>query len=110
MTPEQVWDVARRRLARRRQTVGWFRPVTGHVAGLSRREASDDARTRRGLAPLRHTLDNGAVVIVQETAATPAVTINATFLAGSLYEPDDLAGLAYLTGRVIDRGTRASIG
>ena len=59
----------------------------------------------RGLAPLRHTLDNGAVVIVQETAATPAVAINATFLAGSLYEPEHLAGLAYLTGRVIDRGT-----
>ncbi|MEN3337822.1 MAG: zinc protease [Acidobacteriota bacterium] len=59
----------------------------------------------RGLAPSRHVLDNGAVLIVQETAATPAVAINATFLAGSLYEPDHLTGLAYLTGRVIDRGT-----
>ena len=58
-----------------------------------------------GLAPVRQTLDNGAVVIVQETSATPAVSLNATFLAGSLYEPDDLTGLAYLTGRVIDRGT-----
>lgn len=58
-----------------------------------------------GLAPVRQTLDNGAVVIVQETSATPAVSLNATFLAGSLYEPDDLTGLAYLTARVIDRGT-----
>jgi zinc protease len=58
-----------------------------------------------GLAPVRQTLDNGAIVIVQETAATPAVAINATFLAGSLYEPDHLTGLSYLTGRVIDRGT-----
>ena len=57
------------------------------------------------LAPVRATLDNGAVVIVQETSATPAVAINATFLAGSLYEPAHLPGLAYLTGRVIDRGT-----
>ena len=57
------------------------------------------------LAPVRATLDNGAVVVVQETSATPAVAINATFLAGSLYEPADLPGLAYLTGRVIDRGT-----
>jgi zinc protease len=59
----------------------------------------------RGLAPVRHTLDNGAVVIVQETAATPAVAINATFRAGSVHEPAHLPGLAYLTGRVIDRGT-----
>ena len=35
-------------------------------------------------SPLRHALDNGAVVIVQETASTPAVTINAAFRAGSL--------------------------
>ncbi len=54
---------------------------------------------------VRATLDNGAVVIVQETTSTPAVAINATFLAGSLYEPAHLTGLAYLTGRVIDRGT-----
>jgi zinc protease len=57
------------------------------------------------LSPVRATLDNGAVVVVQETSATPAVAINATFLAGSLYEPAHLPGLAYLTGRVIDRGT-----
>jgi zinc protease len=58
-----------------------------------------------GLSPVRQTLDNGAVVIVQETSATPAVSLNATFLAGSVCEPEHLAGLAYLTGRVIDRGT-----
>ena len=59
----------------------------------------------RGLSPVRTILPNGAVVIVQETSVTPAVTINATFLAGSLYEPGELTGLAYLMGRVIDRGT-----
>ena len=58
-----------------------------------------------GLLPVRTLLDNGAVVIVQEAAATPAVAINATFFAGSQHEPDPLVGLAYLTGRVIDRGT-----
>jgi zinc protease len=61
--------------------------------------------TARGLAPVRTALDNGAVVIVQETTAIPAVTIDATFLAGSVYEPADLPGLVYLTGRVLDRGT-----
>ncbi len=58
-----------------------------------------------GLSPVRQTLDNGAVVIVQETSSIPSVAINATFLAGSLYEPDNLPGLASLTSRVIDRGT-----
>jgi zinc protease len=57
------------------------------------------------LSPVRGTLENGAVVIVQETSATPAVAINATFLAGSLYDPAHLPGVAYLTGRLIDRGT-----
>ena len=36
---------------------------------------------------------------------TPAVTISASFRAGSIFDPVDLPGLAYLTGRVIDRGT-----
>ena len=59
----------------------------------------------RGLSPVRQVLPNGAVVLVQETAFSPAVTISAAFRAGSLYEPDDLTGLAWLLGRVIDRGT-----
>ena len=37
--------------------------------------------------------------------AAPAVAINATFLAGSSDEPEELPGLAHLMGRVIDRGT-----
>ena len=59
----------------------------------------------RGLSPVRSRLDNGSVVIVQENATSPAVTILATFLAGSLYDPPDLPGLAHLAGRVLDRGT-----
>lgn len=43
-----------------------------------------------GLFPVRVALDNGAVVIAQETTSTPAVAINATFRAGSVYEPDHL--------------------
>jgi zinc protease len=58
-----------------------------------------------GLTPIRQPLDSGAVVIVQETSATPAVALNATFLAGTIDEREDLCGLGYLMGRVIDRGT-----
>ena len=36
---------------------------------------------------------------------TPAVTINATVAAGGIHEPSDRLGLAYLVGRVLDRGT-----
>jgi zinc protease len=59
----------------------------------------------QGLSPVRAELDSGAVAIVQETSTTPAVTINATFQAGSMFDPPDLNGLSYLTGRVLDRGT-----
>ena len=58
-----------------------------------------------GLTPLRQSFESGAVVIAQEAFATPAVAINATFLTGSSEEPDGLAGLSHLMGRVIDRGT-----
>jgi zinc protease len=59
----------------------------------------------RGLSPERTVLANGAVVIAQETSMTPAVTINATIQAGGVYEPAGQNGIAFLTGRVLDRGT-----
>jgi zinc protease len=55
-------------------------------------------------------LDSGAVVLVQETSTTAAVTINATVRAGSVHEPDALPGLAHLTSRVLDRGTASRPG
>jgi zinc protease len=59
----------------------------------------------RGLSPQRTVLANGAVVTVQQTSTTPAVTINATIQAGGVYEPSGQNGVAFLTGRVLDRGT-----
>jgi zinc protease len=61
--------------------------------------------TQRGLAPTRQVLDNGAVIIVKESHATPAVTISAAVQAGSIYESDHQLGLAHFLSRVIDRGT-----
>jgi len=58
-----------------------------------------------GLTPDRIVLANGTAVVVQETSFSPAVTLNVGFRAGGLYEPDTLTGLAWFTGRVIDRGT-----
>jgi zinc protease len=59
----------------------------------------------QGLAPSREVLSNGAVVVAKETHTTPAVTIAATFHAGSIYDPPDLGGVSYFLSRVIDRGT-----
>ena len=59
----------------------------------------------RGLSPVRAQLDNGAVVIAQQTSTTPAVTIHAAFRAGSVLDPRGLEGRAYLTALVLDRGT-----
>lgn len=58
-----------------------------------------------GLTPVRRVLPNGAPVIAQQTSFSPAVTLSVAFHAGGLYEPDALTGLAWFTGRVIDRGT-----
>jgi zinc protease len=63
------------------------------------------ATLAQGLSPVREELANGAVILLQETSMTPAVTISASFRAGSMFDPLDRPGLAYLTGRLIDRGT-----
>jgi zinc protease len=59
----------------------------------------------RGLSPIRAELDNGVVVLAQRTSTAPAVTVHATLLAGSLYESAERPGLAYLTAKLLDRGT-----
>ena len=59
----------------------------------------------RGLAPVRAVLDNGAVVVAKQSHATPAVTINAAFAAGSVFDPLHRPGLAHFVSRTIDRGT-----
>ena len=60
-----------------------------------------------GLAPIRTTLDNGAVLIAKHTTTTPAVAINIALRAGSGADPVGAEGTAWLLSRVIDRGTAA---
>lgn len=61
----------------------------------------------RGLAPLRTVLGNGAVVIAEQTATHPAVTLHVSVEAGSGHDPDDRLGVAHFVARVVDRGTRS---
>lgn len=58
-----------------------------------------------GLEPTRSTLDNGIVVLSRRTRTTPAVTINIAVRAGSICDPADAPGTAYLLSKLIDRGT-----
>lgn len=59
----------------------------------------------RGLEPTRQELDNGAVVLAKASRTTPAVTIHASFDAGTVFESPEHAGLSYFVSRTIDRGT-----
>jgi zinc protease len=58
-----------------------------------------------GLAAARHVLENGAVIISKEAPTVPAVTIQVSVRAGSIYDSNELLGLSYLASRVLDRGT-----
>ena len=62
---------------------------------------------QRGLDASRHVLKNGAVVISKEARTVPAVTIQVSARAGSIYDSDALLGVSHLTSRVLDRGTTA---
>jgi zinc protease len=59
----------------------------------------------RGLAASRNVLENGTVIISKEAHTVPAVTIQVSLKAGSIYESDDQLGLSHLTSRTLDRGT-----
>ena len=61
---------------------------------------------QRGLTPVRQVLDNGAVIIAKESPATPAVTIHASFHAGTCFDPPASAGVASL--RAMSQRIRAS--
>lgn len=50
-------------------------------------------------------LPNGLVLLLSENHSIPSVSINAIVRAGSRFETDDKAGLASLTGALLDAGT-----
>jgi zinc protease len=53
----------------------------------------------------RTVLDNGLVLLLSESHASPSVSINGVVLTGSRHEGDEKAGLASLVGELIDEGT-----
>ncbi|MFY9571783.1 MAG: pitrilysin family protein [Blastocatellia bacterium] len=61
--------------------------------------------TRPRLDFERLELQNGLVLLLSENHSIPSVSINAIVLAGSRFEVDAQAGLASLTGALLDAGT-----
>jgi zinc protease len=59
------------------------------------------------LNPVRTTLPNGVTLLAKQTRTTPAVSISLALRAGSIVDPPDCAGMAWLLSRVLDRGTAA---
>jgi len=63
-------------------------------------------------APLAHreVLPNGIVLLVAERPAVPIVAVRVLTRAGAVFDPDDGAGLAHLTGALLTRGTAKRTG
>src|SRR2546428_12568576 len=51
------------------------------------------------------TLPNGLKVLMVENSSVPAVSLNASVLAGARYDPEEKAGLALMVSRLLDEGT-----
>jgi len=63
-------------------------------------------------APLAHreVLPNGIVLLVAERPAVPIVAVRVLTRAGAVFDPDERAGLAHLTGALLTRGTAKRTG
>lgn len=61
---------------------------------------------RAGMVPKRMVLDNGLVLLTSEQRALPMVSIELLIDAGSRYEPENQAGLANLTAKLLTYGTQ----
>src|SRR5215470_1628119 len=53
----------------------------------------------------RAVLPNGLTILVSSNKSVPSVSINAVVRTGARFESEDQAGLASITGEMIDEGT-----
>lgn len=58
------------------------------------------------IKPKRLVLENGITLLILERPSLPIVSVEALIRAGSLYDPNDKAGLANLTASLLDEGTK----
>ncbi|GMU20247.1 MAG: hypothetical protein AMXMBFR13_03450 [Phycisphaerae bacterium] len=60
--------------------------------------------------PVVRTLPNGLRVLVLSQRSVPAVTVQFNMLTGAKNDPEDIAGLAYVTASTLRRGTKQHSG
>src|SRR5262245_27632601 len=88
---------------------GWRENIceatAGRSAGSIPMTDAHSVAARTGLAATRQVLDNGVTVISKAAHTVPAVSIQVSTRAGSIYDTNERLGLSHLTSRVLDRGT-----
>ena len=123
VTPDDVQRVAKTYLVPDQRTVGVLIPTNGetganipdpgpesfHRFAWSGFNALPAGAVANGEANSRNferiELPNGIVVLGQAQPDDPAVSVRLRIAAGSLLDPDGKEGLAYLTGRMLMRGS-----
>jgi len=94
----------------------FYKPPNNQHSGLhGRREVFENRPSTTGpeiFSPERHQfrhhrwmLENGLIVLFLEQHALPVLSIDAFVEAGQRYESDEQAGVAILTGQLLDEGT-----
>lgn len=103
-TPTEVepWvaNAARGRFGRLRRVAEKKKPAKAAVEATPVR-----FELRPGLVGEQRVLANGLTLLLAENHNLPAVALAAVVKAGSRYEPDEKAGVAVLTGRLLAEGT-----
>lgn len=123
VTAEDVRRVARTLFSERRRTVGRLYPAAEAPGAAGSGGGVDPARFRArrlrpaaataggagsattAIRPTRHVLANGLAVLVHSQPAFPSLTARLAVRAGSMRDPRGRAGAAYLTAKMLDRGT-----
>jgi zinc protease len=117
VTPEEVLRVATTYFTEANRTVGWSLPDSpekeSHMSTVFNVPSVPPLTDMVFHKPLnsrtfqshRWTLDNGLTVLFLENHVLPVVSIEVFVAAGQVYEPDEKAGMAVLTGRLLEEGT-----
>lgn len=123
VSPEEIRGAAQKYLVETNRTVGWLIPSGEHRTGTpgSAEMEADTAGVGQaffysqpgaeapgtGIAlPIhREQLDNGIVVLTSQNPTSPQVVVRASFLAGTVFDTVEKAGLARFTAPMMMRGT-----
>jgi len=79
-------------------------PLAGDFIAVDTDEGTTREAGNRQRTIVRHTLSNGMVLLVQENHANPTVSISASLMAGSCFDPPGKAGLAAFVSSTLDEG------